>query len=478
MCKHRYVPLDVVVLDDEKIERLRSTKGEAAFGVFCAILAKLAQLDKYDYSYPADARMLRLAIKSPAPVSTIQWVIKESKLFEIEGERFFSPRLRKHFQALDGMRSSQREEAPEGVNASEETPSDKPQRNISEESRAKMKAGGRKGKGGGRPKVAPEENKVENKVDTEENKVENKVAPEENKVENKVTPEENKVENKVDTEENKVENKVTPEENKVENKVDTEENKVENKVAPEENKVKPEKKQGLGGTIGGAKRPLKEERLKDKDIRSLPQPPSGGLDGAQEEERWDAERRAIDKIQDPQMRDWVGRLLNPPDLNSFAEVWKEIYAVDTSGVSSFSSPPKMISREMREKAEELYWALVPDPADGSQRPEWRRASPEEVLSIIQRFRSVLQKAKESSFFAKSPACASLAWIIKLDNFSKIEAGNYRDPEPATAPSLGSRGMVNQNWKAANDQVKARVPTQEELDAIEFAKKFTPEDVPF
>ena len=409
MCKHRYVPLDVVVLDDEKIERLRSTKGEAAFGVFCAILAKLAQLDKYDYSYPADARMLRLAIKSPAPVSTIQWVIKESKLFEIEGERFFSPRLRRHFQALDGMRSSQKEETPEDVNASEETPSDKPQRNISEAARAKMKAGGRKGKGGGRPKV---------------------------------------------------ENKVDPEENKVENKVD------------------PEKKQGLGGTIGGAKRPLKEERLKDKDIRSLPQTPSGGLEGAQEE-GWDAERRAIAEIQDPQMRDWVERLLTPtPNLNSYAEVWKEIYAVDTSGVTSFSSPPKVISKEMREKAEELYWALVPDPADGSQRPEWRRASPEEVLSIIQRFRSVLQKAKESSFFAKSPACASLAWIIKLDNFSKIEAGNYRDPAPATAPSLGSRGMVNQNWQAVNEQVKARVPTQEEIDAIEFAKKFKPEDVPF
>ena len=428
MCKHRYVPLDVVVLDDEKIERLRSTKGEAAFGVFCAILAKLAQLDKYDYSYPADARMLRLAIKSPAPVSLIQWVIDESGLFvtedETEDKRFFSPRLRRHFQALDEMRSSQKEETTEGVNDNEETPSDKPQRNISEEGRAKMKAGGRKGKGGGRPKVDTEENKVENKVDAEKNKV------------------------------------------------DTEENKVENKVAPQ-------KKQGLGGTIGGAKRPLKEERLKDKDIRSLPQTPSGGLEGAQEEERWDAERRAIAEIQDPQIRDWVGRLLNPtPNLNSYAEVWKEIYAVDTSGVSSFSSPPKVISREMREKAEELYWALVPDPADGSQRPERRRASPEEVLSIIHRFHSVLQKAKESSFFAKSPACASLAWIIKLDNFSKIEAGNYRDPAPATAPSLGSRGMVNQNWAAANEQAKARVPTQEELDAIEFAKKFTPEDVPF
>ena len=454
MCKHRYVPLDVVVLDDEKIERLRSTKGEAAFGVFCAILAKLAQLDKHDYSYPADARMLRLAIKSPAPVSLIQWVIEDSGLFVTGGDkRFFSPRLRRHFQALDKMSSSQKGEAPEGVNDSEETPSDKPQRNISEKAREKMKAGGRKGKGGGRPKV-------ENKVDPEKNKVENKVDPEKNKVENKVDPEENKVENKVDPEENKVENKVDPEENKVENKVAT------------------EKKQGLGGTIGGAKRPLKEERLKDKDIRSLPQTPSGGLEGAQEE-RWDAERRAIDKIQDPQMRDWVGRLLNPtPSLNSFAEVWKEIYAVDTSGVSSFSSPPKMISREMREKAQELYWALVPDPADGSQRPERRRASPEEVLSIIQRFRSVLQKAKESSFFAKSPACASLAWIIKLDNFSKIEAGNYRDPEPATAPSLGSRGMVNQNWAAVNEQAKARVPTQEELDAIEFANNFTPEDVPF
>ena len=413
--------MDILFLEDEKIELINSEIGDVAIAILSKTWAKLAQMDKADYSYPANWKMLKLAIKSTSSVKTVEMVIRNFGLFAFEGEgdnvRFYSPRLREHFRALDDKANTSsapnQEEVKEGANAGDEATIDKPQRNISEEARAKMIAGGRKGKGGGRPKA------------------ENKVAPEKNKVD------------------------------------------------PEKNKVEPSKKQGLGGTIGGAKRPPKEERLKDKDIRSLPQTPSGGLEGAQEEERWEAERRAIAEIQDPQMRDWVGRLLNPtPSLNSFAEVWKEIYAVDTSGVSSFSSPPKVISREMREKAQELYWALVPDPADGSQRPERRRASPEEVLSIIQRFRSVLQQAKESSFFAKSPACASLAWIIKLDNFSKIEAGNYRDPEPATAPSLGSRGMVNQSWKAVNEQVKSRVPTQEELDAIEYANNFKPEDVPF
>ena len=406
MSKHRYYPMDILFLEDEKIELINSEIGDVAIAILSKTWAKLAQMDKADYSYPANWKMLKLAIKSTSSVKTIEKVIRDFGLFTFEGEgdneRFYSPRLREHFRVLDDKADTS--SAP---NREEAVVTDRRGRILSKDALERMARGGKKY----RP---------------------------------------------LDQGSTKVETKVDQGSTKVETKVD----------------------QGLGGTIGGAKRPLKEERLKDKDIRSLPQTPSGGLEGAQEE-GWDAERRAIAEIQDPKMRDWVERLLTPtPNLNSYAEVWKEIYAVDTSGVSSFSSPPKVISREMREKAEELYWALVPDPADGSQRPEWRRASPEEVLSIIQRFRSVLQKAKESSFFAKSPPCASLSWIIKLDNFSKIEAGNYRDPEPATAPSLGSRGMVNQNWVAVNEQAKARVPTQEELDAIEFAKKFTPEDVPF
>ena len=151
MCKHRYYPMDILFLEDEKIELINSEIGDVAVAILSKTWAKLAQMDKAGYSYPANWKMLKLAIKSTSSVKTIERVIRGFGLFAFEGEgdseRFYSPRLRDHFTDLDAKAGGGRE--------------------ISDEARAKMREGGRKGrrKKQGEDKVDPEKNKVEDKVD-------------------------------------------------------------------------------------------------------------------------------------------------------------------------------------------------------------------------------------------------------------------------------------------------------------------------
>lgn len=215
MCKHRYYPMDILFLDDEKIELANSTVGDVAIAILTKTWAKLAQMDKANYSYPANWKMLKLAIKSTSSVKTIERVIRGFGLFAFEwdgdSERFYSPRLRDHFTDLDTKVGGGRE--------------------ISDEARAKMREGGRSGKGGGRPKK-----QGKNKVDDTENKVENKVQEEKNKVDDAHLV-------------------------------------FEDPKKQGENKVDDEKKQGNGGIIGGLNAPIKEERLKIKA-------PKGDIGGA------------------------------------------------------------------------------------------------------------------------------------------------------------------------------------------------------
>jgi len=97
--------MDILFLDDEKIELANSTVGDVAIAILTKTWAKLAQMDKANYSYPANWKMLKLAIKSTSSVKIIEKVILDFGLFSFEGEgdneRFFSPRLREHFISLD-----------------------------------------------------------------------------------------------------------------------------------------------------------------------------------------------------------------------------------------------------------------------------------------------------------------------------------------------------------------------------------------
>ena len=169
MCKHRYYPMDILFLEDEKIELINSEIGDVAVAILSKTWAKLAQMDKAGYSYPANWKMLKLAIKSTSSVKTIERVIRGFGLFAFEGEgdseRFYSPRLREHFRALDD-----KADTSYATNQEEEVVTDRRGRILSKDALERMARGGKKY----RP-LDQGSTKVETKVEEGSTKVETKV---------------------------------------------------------------------------------------------------------------------------------------------------------------------------------------------------------------------------------------------------------------------------------------------------------------
>ena len=168
MCKHRYYPMDILFLEDEKIELINSEIGDVAVAILSKTWAKLAQMDKAGYSYPANWKMLKLAIKSTSSVKTIERVIRGFGLFAFEGEgdseRFYSPRLREHFRALDD-----KADTSYTPNQEEEVVTDRRGRILSKDALERMARGGKKY----RP-LDQGSTKVETKVEEGSTKVETK----------------------------------------------------------------------------------------------------------------------------------------------------------------------------------------------------------------------------------------------------------------------------------------------------------------
>ena len=177
MCKHRYYPMDILFLEDEKIELINSEIGDVAVAILSKTWAKLAQMDKAGYSYPANWKMLKLAIKSTSSVKTIERVIRGFGLFAFEGEgdseRFYSPRLREHFRALDD-----KADTSYTTNQEEEVVTDRRGRVLSKDALERMARGGKKY----RP-LDQGSTKVETKVEEGSTKVETKVEEGSTKVE-------------------------------------------------------------------------------------------------------------------------------------------------------------------------------------------------------------------------------------------------------------------------------------------------------
>ena len=169
MCKHRYYPMDILFLEDEKIELINSEIGDVAVAILSKTWAKLAQMDKAGYSYPANWKMLKLAIKSTSSVKTIERVIRGFGLFAFEGEgdseRFYSPRLREHFRALDD-----KADTSYTTNQEEEVVTDRRGRILSKDALERMARGGKKY----RP-LDQGSTKVETKVEEGSTKVDTKV---------------------------------------------------------------------------------------------------------------------------------------------------------------------------------------------------------------------------------------------------------------------------------------------------------------
>ena len=422
MCKHRYIPLDLFALQDAKVEALVAEHGMAGWGIYTALLLKLAQQDKTGYAYPHDPkRLANLLPKRPRP-ELVRSVVEDFGLFafcELDdgSEVFLSPRLQSHLTGISKYAevatqvvtspsqvvTSPSEVVTEVVTSLEDRQV-KPKRTYSEEAREKMAKGGRSGKRGKVDKVEPSENKVR---------------PSENKVQDKVEPSENKVR--------------------------PSENKVQDKVEPSENKVR-------GGTIGGKDK--EEDEVEDKN--SLPLTPTGGME---------RERIELEKIEDLGLRQMVSSLLYPnSDMRDYGKAFNELYATATAGLAEFAQL-KTLSRAFCSDAQELFWALVPEDEQGRK----VRPSVLDVLGAIEQFRAMLDEAKASSFLRSKPAMAALTWLIKVDNFAKVAAGNYRDASTSphgTKPPVGN--YSNSMW----DKVKAEQAQKEETPEMRAYREKT------
>ena len=397
MCKHRYIPLDLFALQDVKVEALVAEHGMAGWGIYTALLLKLAQQDKTGYAYPHDPkRLANLLPKRPRP-ELVRSVVEDFGLFAFcEGddgsEVFLSPRLQSHLTGI----SKYAEVATQVVTSPSEVVTEvvtsledrqvKPKRTYSEEAREKMAKGGRSGKRGKIDKVEPSENKVQDKVEPSENK-----------------------------------------------------------VRPSENKVR-------GGTIGGKDK--EEDEVEDKN--SLPLTPTGGME---------RERIELEKIEDLGLRQMVSSLLYPnSDMRDYGKAFNELYATATAGLTEFAQL-KTLSRAFCSDAQELFWALMPEGEQGRK----VRPSVLDVLGAIEQFRAMLDEAKASSFLRSKPAMATLTWLVKVDNFAKVAAGNYRDASPSphgTKPPVGN--YSNSMW----DKVKAEQAQKEETPEMRAYREKT------
>ncbi len=397
MCKHRYIPLDLFALQDAKVEALVAEHGMSGWGIYTALLLKLAQQDKTGYAYPHDPkRLANLLPKRPRP-ELVRSVVEDFGLFAFcEGddgsEVFLSPRLQSHLTGISKyaevatqVATSPSEVATEVATYLEDKQV-KPKRTYSEEAREKMAKGGRSGKRGKVDKVEPSENKVR---------------PSENKVQDKVEPSENKV---------------------------------------------------RGGTIGGKDK--EEDEVEDKN--SLPLTPTGGME---------RERIELEKIEDLGLRQMVSSLLYPnSDMRDYGKAFNELYATATAGLAEFAQL-KTLSRAFCSDAQELFWALVPEDEQGRK----VRPSVLDVLGAIEQFRAMLDEAKASSFLRSKPAMAALTWLVKVDNFAKVAAGNYRDASPSphgTKPPVGN--YSNSMW----DKVKAEQAQKEETPEMRAYREKT------
>ena len=396
-------------MQDAKVEALVAEHGMAGWGIYTALLLKLAQQDEDGYTYPNNAKRLANILPKRPRAEVVRSTIEDFGLFEIatdeDGvEYFYSPRLTSHLSTLGGADKKQGEEAA-------------PKKRSYNVSQAVKEGLGR----------AREAKRNRSKVEDESRKVESKV--------------ETKVESKVETKTGKS-RKVE----KVETKVD--ESREGTSTLPSTFSST------LGGTIGGVNTPLKEkDKIEDK---TLPLPPTGGME---------RERIELEKIEDLGLRQMVSSLLYPnSDMRDYGKAFNELYATATAGLTEFAQL-KTLSRAFCSDAQELFWALMPEGEQGRK----VRPSVLDVLGAIEQFRAMLDEAKSSSFLRSKPAMAALTWLIKVDNFAKVAAGNYRDSSPSphgTKPPVGN--YSNSMW----DKVKAEQAQKEETPEMRAYREKT------
>ena len=406
MCKHRYLPLYLDALDDDKVERLRYAKGEAGWGLYTALLIRLASNDEDDYRLTTDFKFLRYSMKSKAPLSLFAYLVNETGLFatEDEGRYFFSPRLRAAMTELSLKMERRDDRAKELDDASaseayEDAPKARSRAGWTPEKRAAQAAHGRTGGAlSKRTKGIASEDKGTDKGIASEDKG-----------------------------------------------IASEDKGIDKGIASEDKGIASEDK-GIGGTIGGLNAPRKEKK-KAKRL-SPPNPPGG----AEREERI-SERLLRDKeelnialsgISDETERKRVADLLTPPTTDG--KIWAQVLgAVASERLHHLEAYKPMISysAKLSREAYDMWGHLVDDAkeqlglelADG----EVKTASDRVLLATtaLGLWRNMLDKAAVSrDFLRTNSSILNLSWLVQHDNYAKVASGFY-DPAPTLVPASTS-----------------------------------------
>ena len=417
MCKHRYLPLYLDALDDDKVERLRYAKGEAGWGLYTALLIRLASNDEDDYRLTTDFKFLRYSMKSKAPLSLFSYLVHDSGLFatEDEGRYFFSPRLRAAMTELSLKMERRDDRATTELGSASEVHDEaskaRSRAGWTPEKRAAQAAHGRTGGAlSKRTKGIASENKgIDKGIASEDKGIDKGIASEDKGIDKGIASEDKGIDKGIASED-----------------------------------------KGIGGTIGGLNAPRKEKK-KAKRL-SPPNPPGG----AEREERI-SERLLRDKeelnialsgISDETERKRVADLLTPPTTDG--KIWAQVLgAVASERLHQLEAYKPMISysAKLSREAYDTWCCLTADAkkklglelAEG----EIPKASDRVLIATtaLSLWRSMLDKAAGAKDFLRTnSSMLNLSWLVQYDNYVKVASGYY-DPAPVPTPPSSTADRV-------------------------------------
>ena len=381
MCKHRYLPLYLDALDDDKVERLRYAKGEAGWGLYTALLIRLASNDEDDYRLTTDFKFLRYSMKSKAPLSLFSHLVNESGLFatEDEGRYFYSPRLRAAMTELSLKMERRDDRAKELDDASaseayEDAPKARSRAGWTPEKRAAQAAHGRTGGA---------LSKRTKGIASEDKGIDKGIAPEDKGIGGTIG----------------------------------------GLNAPKKEKKKA-KRLSPPNPPGGAEREdrISERLLRDKEELNI----------------------ALSGISDETERKRVADLLTPPTVDGkiWAQVLGALASERLHHLEAYK-PMISYSAKLSREAYDMWGHLVDDAkeqlglelADG----EVKTASDRVLLATtaLGLWRNMLDKAAVSrDFLRTNSSILNLSWLVQHDNYAKVASGFY-DPAPTLAPASTS-----------------------------------------
>ena len=401
MCKHKYIPLDLFALQDAKVEAMIGEKGIAAWGVFTAILLKLAQQDEgdYPYSYKINPRTLSRTLPGHPSQALVRSVIYDFGLFVVDEEAgvFYSQRLIQHLQTLDGKRARCASDLS-NTTTEEASSRTKAKRELSDSAIERMRQGGKKHRPSeGTSKV--EEGQKEGTSKVEEGQKEGTKEGFGGTIGGLNAPIRRK------------------------NKV-----KVKDYLPP--------------SPPGGGER---EERLNEKLLR--------------DREELNA---ALSGISDETERKRVADILNPPTTDG--KIWAQILGdVASERLHELKAYKSMISYspKLSREAYNMWRCLTEDAkkelglelAEG----EIPNASDRVLIATtaLSLWRSMLDKATVSrDFLRTNSSMLNLSWLVQYENYVKVASGVY-DPhtETATAKQPQKTGLYRDADTWGEDRTK-------------------------